>query len=55
MSIVTGHDPEFEQGCGAMGTSDNGEMPTVSETQCGTYTILVAKEVGGWPSFFTEI
>ncbi|KAI4864867.1 hypothetical protein F4820DRAFT_422401 [Hypoxylon rubiginosum] len=30
-----------------MGTSDNGELPAVSETQCGTYTVSVAKSDDG--------
>ncbi|KAH6652331.1 hypothetical protein BKA67DRAFT_661078 [Truncatella angustata] len=43
VSIVTSNNPEFKQGCDAMGTSDNGELPAVRKTQCGTYTISVAK------------
>ncbi|KAH8205130.1 hypothetical protein TruAng_000695 [Truncatella angustata] len=39
----TSNNPEFKQGCDAMGTSDNGELPAVRKTQCGTYTISVAK------------
>jgi hypothetical protein len=32
ISNVTSNNPEFKQGCDAMGTSDNGELPAVSET-----------------------
>ncbi|KAI1191170.1 hypothetical protein F5B17DRAFT_383925 [Nemania serpens] len=43
ISIVTSNNPEFKVSCDAMGTSDNGDLPAVSETQCGTYTVSVAK------------
>ncbi|KAI8622857.1 hypothetical protein F5Y19DRAFT_44851 [Xylariaceae sp. FL1651] len=47
MSIVTSNNPDFHVGCDAMGTSDNGKLPAVNETQCGTYTISVAKSNDG--------
>ncbi|KAI3325240.1 hypothetical protein HD806DRAFT_492392 [Xylariaceae sp. AK1471] len=47
LSIVTSNNPEFQVGCDAMGTSDNGKLPAISETQCGTYTISVAKSDDG--------
>ncbi|TRX96477.1 hypothetical protein FHL15_002749 [Xylaria flabelliformis] len=43
ISIVTSDNPEFKVSCDATGTSDNGELPAISKTQCGTYTISVAK------------
>ncbi|KAI6081972.1 hypothetical protein F4821DRAFT_248096 [Hypoxylon rubiginosum] len=47
ISIVTSNNPDFKQSCDAMGTSDSGELPAVGETQCGTYTVSVAKSDGG--------
>ncbi|KAJ5811918.1 hypothetical protein N7474_008219 [Penicillium riverlandense] len=47
ISISTSNNPKFTQGCDVMGTSDNGELPAVSETQCGTYTVSVAKSGDG--------
>ncbi|KAI0543674.1 hypothetical protein F4679DRAFT_567898 [Xylaria curta] len=43
ISIVTSDNPEFKVSCDATGTSDTGDLPAVSKTQCGTYTISVAK------------
>ncbi|KAI0187129.1 hypothetical protein EV127DRAFT_513996 [Xylaria flabelliformis] len=43
ISIVTSDVPDFKESCSATGTSDNGELPAISKTQCGTYTISVAK------------
>ncbi|XXH05958.1 hypothetical protein Hte_012401 [Hypoxylon texense] len=47
ISIVASNNPDFKQSCDAMGTSDSGELPAVSETQCGTYTVAVAKSDDG--------
>jgi hypothetical protein len=33
--------------CDAIGTSNNGELPAVNETDCGTYTVSVAKPNSG--------
>ncbi|KAI0446381.1 hypothetical protein F4803DRAFT_41722 [Xylaria telfairii] len=47
INIITSNNPDFSVSCAAMGTSDNGDLPAVSETQCGTYTIAVAKSDEG--------
>ncbi|KAI0460528.1 hypothetical protein F5B21DRAFT_12415 [Xylaria acuta] len=47
ISIVTSNNPEFKVSCDAIGTSDNGELPAVGKTHCGTYTISVAKSDDG--------
>ncbi|KAJ5611351.1 hypothetical protein N7510_008070 [Penicillium lagena] len=43
----TSNNPEFKQGCDPMATTVDGELPALSETQCGTYTISVAKSDDG--------
>ncbi|KAI1740247.1 hypothetical protein F4680DRAFT_418961 [Xylaria scruposa] len=43
ISIVTSNNPEFKVSCDATGTSESGDLPAISKTQCGTYTISVAK------------
>ncbi|GAP87243.2 hypothetical protein SAMD00023353_2300120 [Rosellinia necatrix] len=47
ISIVTSDNPEFGVSCEAIGTSEKGELPVVNETQCGTYTVAVAKSDDG--------
>ncbi|KAI0405714.1 hypothetical protein F4802DRAFT_561648 [Xylaria palmicola] len=47
LSIVTSDNPDFKVSCDAPGTSDNGELPAVGETQCGTYTVSVSKSDDG--------
>ncbi|KAH8163857.1 hypothetical protein CIB48_g4385 [Xylaria polymorpha] len=47
ISIVTSNNPEFKVSCDATGTSDTGDLPAVGQTQCGTYTIAVAKSDEG--------
>ncbi|KAI0191062.1 hypothetical protein F4808DRAFT_398374 [Astrocystis sublimbata] len=47
ISIVTSDNPDFTISCDAMGESDSGELPAVSKTQCGTYTMSVDKSESG--------
>ncbi|KAI0509029.1 hypothetical protein F5B22DRAFT_376861 [Xylaria bambusicola] len=47
LDIVTSDNPEFKVGCEAFGTTEKGELPAVNETQCGTYTVAVAKSDDG--------
>ncbi|KIN03337.1 hypothetical protein OIDMADRAFT_177610 [Oidiodendron maius Zn] len=47
LTIATSNNPEFKESCEAIGASNNGELPAVGATQCGTYTISVAKSDNG--------
>ncbi|KAI1359506.1 hypothetical protein F5Y08DRAFT_77268 [Xylaria arbuscula] len=43
ISIITSDNPEFKVSCQALASTEKGELPAIDETQCGTYTIAVAK------------
>ncbi|KAI2634131.1 hypothetical protein GGS26DRAFT_589975 [Hypomontagnella submonticulosa] len=43
LTIRTNDNPDFSVGCEVSGTSDNGDLPAVSKTKCGTYSVSVAK------------
>ncbi|KAI1456639.1 hypothetical protein F4805DRAFT_475773 [Annulohypoxylon moriforme] len=47
ISITSSDNPKFQQSCDAMATSDDGTLPAVSKTQCGTDTIAVDKAING--------
>ncbi|ETS77278.1 hypothetical protein PFICI_11152 [Pestalotiopsis fici W106-1] len=45
--IVSSNNPEFGVGCDVPGTSANGTLPAVPETQCGTYKVTVDRADDG--------